>query len=272
MYGLAGANVFVGPNLKKTVDNAVITGANAEVTGSGNTVTGSNPVVIGDRNTVTGSNASVTGNGNRVTGSNARVIGNGNTVTGTNATAEGNGNTVKSHGSSSIVQNMTGSWSSSSSSSSSIGQPNRVVIGSGLGNMMVFNNYPGSVIGGVVTGSGDEKNKRQREEEEERETQYVEGPLPTDLPEDVAEPDSGKACVICMERKPICVALPCMHQCYCVECARSMCFGVEGVDLKEQGSVKCAKCRSPVDSIKRIFLYFFCCLGTRAATFMQTGS
>ena len=64
---------------------------------------------------------------------------------------------------------------------------------------------------------------------------------------------SGNTCVICLEKAPICVAMPCMHVAYCVACARSMSLRENGRP-KRHGTVKCAKCRQSVDKFARVYL------------------
>ena len=62
----------------------------------------------------------------------------------------------------------------------------------------------------------------------------------------------GATCIICHEKAPICIVMPCMHLSYCVACTRSMCCNTEG-QPKHRSQFKCAKCRQPIHSAARVF-------------------
>ncbi|MBX9636956.1 MAG: RING-HC finger protein [Nitrosomonas sp.] len=109
-------------------------------------------------------------------------------------------------------------------------------------------------------GAKNKKNKKKKKGKKRSvpEEQYVEGPIPDELKHDVLVPDSDvaadadTACCICMIRKKQCIALPCADLKYCVECARQLCFGLDGTELKKRGSVKCPTCRQDIFEMKRV--------------------
>lgn len=221
---------FIGSNQKITGNGYNVIGSNAVVRGNGNNVVGSNARVYGNDNVVTGSNAQVWGDRNRVTGSNACVMsGSDNVLTGYNCRINGGGQ-----------NNRIGSVDDGS-------QIERISVGPG-----------GVQIALGIVGGGMHQDNRKKKKEKKRsrsEPEYTEGPPLSDLEHDTVAPEDAKSsCIICLERLPCCVAYPCMHVSYCVHCARRLCFGESGTDLLEKGTVKCAECRNPVESIKRIFI------------------
>ena len=60
------------------------------------------------------------------------------------------------------------------------------------------------------------------------------------------------SCVICLHNIAICVALPCGHLSYCVECSRRMCTSNHGP--KAVGEVTCAHCRDEIQELKRVYM------------------
>ncbi len=61
----------------------------------------------------------------------------------------------------------------------------------------------------------------------------------------------GDPCCLCLENAPVCVILPCMHQCVCCECARLL--GKNG--NAGRGTVTCPKCRAAkIKAIKYVFV------------------
>lgn len=83
-------------------------------------------------------------------------------------------------------------------------------------------------------------------------TSTVQCPTLEEVSHDKPSPEGSPACVICQERIPICIALPCLHMSYCVACARSLCLQAETGRPKRQ--VQCAKCRQSVDAVSRVFM------------------
>lgn len=277
----AAGPFHIGSNQVLNVDNAIVVGSNATVTGNGNNITGQNATVNGNGNNVTGNGSRVNGNGNNVKGNNGRIIGNGNNVSGKDNFVDGNGNHVTGVGNQiQGVGNVAG-----------VGGGGNVAVAVGLQGMVFNNNNDDNNIvvvnGGAISSSSssdddsssssssnnhpsdeaaqiiDWQNQRDQlppvnrsppiSRKRDRETQYVEGPTPEEILHDEPEPDETLTCVVCLERKRICIALPCLHRSYCVVCARNMCFGANGDGIKEQGDVKCAVCRETVESIKRTF-------------------
>ena len=60
------------------------------------------------------------------------------------------------------------------------------------------------------------------------------------------------SCVVCLHNVAICVALPCGHLSYCVECSRRMCTSLHGP--KTVGEVTCAHCRDEIQELKRVYM------------------
>lgn len=65
---------------------------------------------------------------------------------------------------------------------------------------------------------------------------------------DTPSKEDGLECRVCLDSTPICVILPCMHQCICCSCARLL-----AVD-KERGQVECPVCKTHVKKIKRVYV------------------
>lgn len=71
-------------------------------------------------------------------------------------------------------------------------------------------------------------------------------PSESDLKHDSkVENDGDKTCVICMTNVPCCIALPCAHMNFCVDCSRELCKGKK--------EVKCPLCKDTLDGIKYVF-------------------
>lgn len=70
-------------------------------------------------------------------------------------------------------------------------------------------------------------------------------PSQEDCAHDVMLPDDAleetKSCIVCLDRMPICVVLPCFHKCICCTCARSL--------TKHE----CPTCRVAIIQISRVF-------------------
>ena len=64
--------------------------------------------------------------------------------------------------------------------------------------------------------------------------------------------ETAGSCVICLQNKAICVALPCGHLSYCVECSRHMCTNHNSP--KTIGEVRCAHCRHEIHELKRLYM------------------
>lgn len=241
--------------------NQVFTGLNYYIIGDNNIITGPNCKVVGNNNTLTGPNCKADGNNNRLTGPNGRATGDNNTLTGPNCSAAGNDNTVNSGGG---------------------GGGNIVNFGSVRG-FQTFNNHAVSVINGIVqdqdesisivmggpgggmrgmrvirNGIAMTSKEKKREREEEKEDQFIEGPMPKDMEEDKPAADDAATCIICLTNAPICIVNPCSHMCMCVGCSRALCFGPDDM-LRKIGTQPCPKCRVPIESIKRVFLWMSVC-------------
>lgn len=214
---------------------------NLLIIGDGNTVTGMNCAVHGNRNVLVGMRITVTGNYNTLAGVECTAIGDYNKLPGVRCQAIGDHNLFSGIDGISRGNYNTGSTTASvrSANGHALNISKNVPIDQ-HGNFMIPN-----LTAGITTHVASRMLP---------EPQYVKGPPLSDVTHDY-KPDNGnnKTCVICLENAPICIAMPCFHLSYCVKCARRLCFGQNGTDTKERGTVKCACCNLPVDEFKRIY-------------------
>lgn len=238
---------YVGSNRVLRVNGANVVGSNVSVTGDYNNVVGSNAKVVGNNNTVTGSNAYVTGNDNRVTGSNARVDGNDNAVEGSGARiVRGTGNTISDTRNGTVTTLTFGGGEGDGT----------IISGGGGGGREVTRRrafVPLSTRG--LRPRNNDTIVPAEPVKKQKDVKYVQGPTPDEERHDkpLAPEDEG-GCVICLSNIKCCAALPCMHMSYCVKCSRGLCFGPQGDQLKERGSLKCPVCREDVNKIARVHM------------------
>lgn len=201
---------------------------------------GSNQRRVCNDQRISGSNLVVVGNNNLILGYDNEVYGDNNTIQGDRVKVWGCKNKIMGN----FAKVFTGDYNSIDTNN----QTGEFMYPSGIHNTFVVRPPPRRVVSTV-------KKEKKRARENDDDILFVEGPLPTDVLHDKSIPDGSdqKACIVCLERVPCCVALPCMHLSYCIACARRMCFCQTGVELYERGKVKCAECRVAVDGIKRTF-------------------
>jgi hypothetical protein len=222
--------MLIGSNQRRECSNQRISGSNLVVVGNNNLILGYDNDVYGNNNTIQGDRVKVWGDKNKIRGSFAKVF-------------SGSDNTIDCRsGTGQII---------------SLGRNNTFVVHPPPIRPLAARPPPPPVAAApprrlVLT---IKKEKKRARDDDDGEVLFVEGPLPTDVLHDKSIPDGSdqKACIVCLERVPCCVALPCMHLSYCIACARRLCFGQTGVELYERGKVKCAECRVAVDAIKRTF-------------------
>jgi hypothetical protein len=253
---------------------------------------GNHQKVVANGASVTGNHNTIEGNGNSVTGNHNRITGNGNSVNGNHNTVEGNYNHCDGdHNRTTGIGNTTkGSYNSENGVQTNVSSANKVinngphqgviigrrgidfqgaVIGSvgsynsvvmsddGIfvdGVRQVFNNYPGSVIGTVVTGGGGmavPATSKKAKPAPAEETLYVEVPTEAEAKthDREASDDEAAACCICTANVLVCAVFPCRHRCLCCACAREL--GADGT--KERGQVVCPLCQSVVKKIKVVY-------------------
>ena len=70
------------------------------------------------------------------------------------------------------------------------------------------------------------------------------GPSEADLAKDQLWEQTEGGCVICTDRKACCIALPCAHLNYCVQCSREVCKSTQP---------KCAVCRMDLTDMKVVY-------------------
>lgn len=124
------------------------------------------------------------------------------------------------------------------------------------GDYCVINGDYNKVSGANCIFNGDNNRRLKKREilHPVAEKEYVEGPIPFEIEHDEQQDNKDSAtCIICLDNKPCCIALPCMHKKYCVKCARILCFGEDGTGLREIGAVECSECKKKITSIKRVF-------------------
>jgi hypothetical protein len=232
----------VGSNLTVKENNAMVVGPNAKVYGNNCTVTGPNARVYGNNCMITGPNARVHGNHNIITGPNGYAKGNNNKLKGVNCKAKGTNNAVSSQ-----------------------------LEGGGI-NVFNFNNQDQDddldIVIDDATLSIEKKAKRKKRvggniiqsnnTKKQKEIKFVEAPTESEMVHDIVIPDEavgggGGQCVVCLSKNAVCIVHPCRHVCCCIECARTLCLGAKGDELKERGKVKCPLCKEDAKSILRVF-------------------
>ena len=72
------------------------------------------------------------------------------------------------------------------------------------------------------------------------------------LPATPPTADKQPTCIVCLERAPICAALPCAHLSFCVACSRTL--GRGNTSNRRGVAASCPKCRTPVQEFKRILM------------------
>jgi hypothetical protein len=224
--------MLIGSNRRHECSNQRISGSNLVVVGNNNLVLGYKNEVYGENNTIQGDDVKVWGDKNKIKGRRIHIIsGSDNIIDGFGQILSmGSNNIFLVHPSppSPPIRRLTARPPPPAAAAP---PPRRLVL--------------------TI-----KKEKKRARDDDDGEVLFVEGPLPTDVLHDKIIPDGNadqKACIVCLERVPCCVALPCMHLSYCIACARRLCFGQTGVELYERGKVKCAECRVAVDAIKRTF-------------------
>jgi len=72
-------------------------------------------------------------------------------------------------------------------------------------------------------------------------------PSKSEFEHDIVAKEGCKACVICLDRQPLCVIQPCMHKILCIQCGYKLGKG------KERKTVPCPTCRKGIEKISRIY-------------------
>ena len=240
---------YSGDNQSIIVNHSRISGDNCRVTGDCNNVSGDNCIVVGDYNNVTGDNCKVTGSHNKVRGDNC--IHNGVSV---NAVRTNTGRVIMNQGmlvnqgdASMRFMNQGGGQDWTKQQKDGRNQHPKYQSGG-----IPYTREVKGTTEVIKMGNVTFNNHFCAPEE----PQYVEGPLESDLKYDeVVEEgdDRTKPCIICMDNRACCIATPCMHLSFCIQCSRTLCFGQSGEELREQGEVQCPQCRMDVKSIKRTY-------------------
>ena len=205
--------------------------------------TGDNMTIYGDYNHVDGHNNVVHGDYNAVTGNHNRCNGDYNTVVGNHNHCNGDFN------------EMSGQHCTNTGDGNNVNGGTVTTIHSGTSTFNFTAN----------------QTKKKQPAPSLSKPSFVEGPTPPEAEHDTEALDDATACVICLDNVPNCIAIPCMHMVYCVACARIICFGADGTELKKKGTVECVECRAHVDAIKRVFVYMrvldlMCRLGAQPDT------
>ncbi len=71
-------------------------------------------------------------------------------------------------------------------------------------------------------------------------------PTEADLTKDVDVLEDQPSCIICNERRVCCIALPCAHLNFCVQCSRTLC--------KDKAMLDCPMCKKKVEEIKFVYM------------------
>ena len=80
-----------------------------------------------------------------------------------------------------------------------------------------------------------------------RKIRNIRVPSKSEFEHDIVAKEGYKACVICLDRQPVCVIQPCMHKILCIQCGYMLGKG------KERKTVPCPTCRKGIEKISRIY-------------------
>ena len=230
------------------------------IIGNGNIVFGPGCTVAGDNNTLNGL-SKVNGNSNIIHGCHiifgffgpySVVTGNNNIIFGPNITERGNNNIL-------IGQNGQITFHSSNNGTVTV---NGVEVNDANDVMNQVNwgqfrqAFPENDLGRNV-GPFRSSTYANVPNASQDSTTPIKVPTLADVSNDsIRGPNDGGSCIICLENKAICIALPCAHLRYCVQCARDLCCdGGEGGSIPQNiGQVHCPVCRQDIGEMKRCFL------------------
>lgn len=233
-----------GDNSRFSISHGIVTGDNNTIFGNKNVINGDCNKIFGDDNVINGDNSKVVGD---------RNVANGdcNRLKGSNNIANGDNNKIKDRGGvgdAVDVTHLVNNFGRNNAQSRGGGQ-----YAVGVNNVVQINDdsrQPGQRSKQLI----DYWKKLKGKKREREEVQYIEVPTEEEAREHDAplddNPENAPECRICMDRKPLCAILPCMHQCLCCACARTI--AADGT--KEQGSVECPICKAKIEKIKRIFI------------------
>lgn len=208
--------------------------------GNGNKTTGANLTIHGNDNLISGNGCTVFGDHNVIKGSDAFVSGDHNVVEGGNCTVYGYANKVKPGLGSRYVS--TAKYSDT-----------EAYAVSGRESTVTFNPE-----------AWDEEAGRSRAR-----APVVLSSAPPPLPPLAKEgtniegvrnlkytseklPDGAAACVICIEREPDVVAMPCMHKRYCGVCVMKMHEEKTQFNYTTK-KMKCSLCQQDVDEFRKVY-------------------
>uniref|UniRef100_A0A7S3PC35 RING-type domain-containing protein n=1 Tax=Amphora coffeiformis TaxID=265554 RepID=A0A7S3PC35_9STRA len=271
----------------------IIAGDASRVMGSFNQLTGRHSLAQGDNNHFTGPYSRAHGHNNTLSGHDGFAIGNHNTLTGPNSRAEGAYNRVVVHhhnNNTTVVANDTthpnttdmslqamihlaiyqmhmqhealmrvlrlsmsriNNTATTNTSNTNSTTSQETLSSESLTAHYASSNRPALTVTHRTT------NRRRRT------TSTTRAPIIPDADEErhdkVATPGIDPVCIICHENLPQCAAMPCMHLSYCIACARAMCLipqggGTESGGRRRGAVIPCAKCRQPIQSMRRFFL------------------
>lgn len=215
----------VGDHQTLKLNNTAVVGDCNYVEGRGNVIKGDYNSIVGDQNDIRGDYNSIAGNDNTCKGDY-------NDSNGVNNEMHGDCNTESAVGRQRVIP-VAGA------KIGVLGNANTVFMdGGGIavqGTHQVFNNYPGSIIGGMAVPK----------------VRYVQVPTEAEVKahDKEAEDDAAAACSICTVNVLTCAVLPCMHRCLCCACARML--AADGT--KERGQVECPLCKGVVKKIKVVY-------------------
>lgn len=197
---------------------------NGTFKGDFTTIYGNNNDIIGDYNNIYGNNNNIKGVHNNIYGNNNNIIGDHNNI-------KGNNNDVHGHN-----NNTIGNNNSHKCPKTSVNKNNVIHNGNATINNQSISNRHNIVNGYLYSNDAIINNSTNKSETEKRKC--------LDIKCDEIEDNPDNACIICLNNKKKCAAIPCGHFMFCISCA---------IDI-EKDKLPCPTCRKNVDFFNIMYI------------------
>ena len=212
------------------------------IIGDSNILSGDYGNIIGNHNRITGNHNRINGNDNCITGNHNKSIGDYNQLTGSDLIVVGGFNklftltdsdrkTIKIRGVGNIIKSMD--YIPKNTTTKSILNGN---------NKITFKTDTSTIDVNKNHNHHSEKKRKNRIKEKEEEPILKKRKKSDD---ENADKEDKEPCVICLERKRKCAAMPCKHFRYCNTC----CLELE----KNKKNMKCSICQKDVDYFESFY-------------------
>ncbi len=229
--------------MSRTINNGTFRGDYTIIYGNNNDIIGDYNNIYGNNNNIKGDHNMIKGNNNDVNGDYNNVIGNNNDVNGDYNNTIGNNNS--SNKSSKPLGNNynvihSGNNNSSNKSSKPLGNNYNVIHSDNatihINNQSIKNRH--NIVNGYLYSNGAIVDKSVNDKSETEKRKYL------DIKCDEVEDNPDNACIICLNNKKKCAAIPCGHFMFCISCA---------IDL-EKDKLPCPTCRKNVDFFNIMYI------------------